>query len=262
MQGGLAPLVAGFIVALLLSRLKLGGLAAAAGFLVCVALVSGFAFTPLTATRKIVTLGIAAPLVGIAIDLALKAGRTAIIVLATLAAVAAVWVFWPVLAQKDMQQALLAGAGVAALIAWLVSTSTPLGSAPLRAGAASLALGVGTGACAILGGSALYGQYGIALGAGTGGFLLWQMLSGKKIAAGATLTLPMAIIAGLLGAGAVLLAQLPWYAPVILALVPLAARLPAPERSPAWIQAVILSVYTLAVAAAAFFIVWRPGVVS
>ena len=85
------------------------------------------------------------------------------------------------------------------------------------------------------------------------------MLSGKKYEAGATFTLTLALTGGLLAVATLILAQLPWYSLLALAFIPLAARLPAPEKSPLWIQAVVISACTLAVAAAAMALTWQSG---
>src|SRR5512135_2040530 len=68
-QGGLVPFVVALIAAELLQRLRLSGLAVAAAFSATVYLVSGFSFDPLTASRKIVLLGFAAPVVAILLSL-------------------------------------------------------------------------------------------------------------------------------------------------------------------------------------------------
>ena len=112
---------------------------------------------------------------------------------------------------------------------------------------------------AILGASAPYGLYGIAIGAGAGAFLLVQMLTNRQTAAGSTLVLPAAVGAALLAAGAVLLAKLAWYALVPLVLIPLTARLPAPERMPVWVRAIVLSAYAHAAAAASWVLAWKLG---
>jgi hypothetical protein len=247
-QGGVAPFVVGLIVVAILAKAKLGGLAVTAGFAVAVALASGFAFTPLTATRKVVLLGLLAPLVGIAMDFALRKSRTLTVVIALACGALTVWVFWSVLQQKPVGEALLLAGSLAVFVAWLVGSMLELAGQPVRAGAAALMLGLGTGVSAILGASALLGLYGIAIGAGAGAFVLAQMLTGKKIAAGATLTLSAAVAAGLVAAAALVLAQLPWYALIVLGLIPLAARLPASDRLPVWTQAFIVSGYGFAVA--------------
>jgi hypothetical protein len=53
-----------------------------------------------------------------------------------------------------------------------------------------------------------------------------------------------------------MLAQLPWYSVLVLSLVPLAVRLPAPQSAPAWLRAVIFSCYGFVVAALACVLAW------
>ncbi len=259
-QGGVAPFVAALIVVLVLGRVRLAGLAVVVAFCTAVYLISGFSFTPLTATRKIVLLALAAPVIGVLVDFAFKPTRLGTAILALGAGLATLWVFWPVLQQKDLKIALLMGGGTAVCVAWLVGFSlAALGAHPVRAGATGLGFGIGVGVSAVLGASALYGQYGISLGAAAGAFLLPQMLGGKKYEAGATFMLPLALTGGLLAAATLILAQLPWYSLLALAFIPLAARLPAPEKSSFWIQAVAVSACTLAVAAAAIALTWQSA---
>ena len=256
-QGGVAPFVAGLIVAAVLGRARLGGLAVVAGYALAVALVTGIAFTPLTAVRKVVLIALAAPVLGIAIDFVLRAGRTLETLVAAACGALTVWVFWSVLQQKELGEAVLLGGVSALFVAWLVAVTMPLSGEPVRAGAAALVLGLATGISAILAASALLGLYGIGLAAGAGGFLLWQMLTGRRITAGATLTLSASVAAGLFAAAALFLAMLPWYALIAFALIPLAARLPVPARFPIWAQAILLSVYCFAIAFVAFVLTWR-----
>ena len=255
-QGGVAPFVVGLVVVAILAKAKLGGLAVVAAFAVCVHLASGLTFTPLTSLRKLVLLGLVAPLVGIAVDFVLRTGRTLTAVIAAACGALTVWVFWSVLQQKPAPEALLLGGGTAVFVAWVVGWTMDVGGQPVRAGAASLMLGLGAGISAILGASALLGLYGIAIGVGAGAFLLVQMLTGRRIAAGATFTLSASLAAGLVAAAALVLAQLPWYALLALGLVPLAARLTASDRLPVWAQAFIVSAYGLAVAVIAFVLTW------
>jgi hypothetical protein len=257
-QGGAAPFVVALIVALILGRVRLGGLSVVAAFATAVFFVAGFSFVPLTATRKIILLGFAAPIVGMLADFAFKPARIGGMVLALAGAAGALWVFWPILAQKETQQAWLLGVTAAVSIAWLIGFSQIyLSGNGVRAGAAGLGLGLGAGVAAILGASASYGLYGIAVGAGAGGFLLPQMISGKKTEAGATFMLPAALITGLIAAGAMVLAELRWYSVLVLALVPVAACLPLPEKAPLWLQAVLVSFYCFMVAGAACALNWQ-----
>jgi hypothetical protein len=84
------------------------------------------------------------------------------------------------------------------------------------------------------------------------------MVLGRRVAAGTVLALPAAALPALIAAGAVLLATLPWYVLGLLALIPVAVRLPVPRSAP-WLQAVVASVYTLAVAGAACALAWQAG---
>src|SRR2546425_3147236 len=129
----------------------------------------------------------------------------------------------------------------------------------VRAGAAGLALGVGAGGAAILGASLTYGLYAMAVAAGSGAFLLVQMIIGRKIHAGATFMLAAALVTALLAAAAMILAQVPWYAVVALALVPLAASLPVRAGAPVWLQAVLLSFFGLFMAGIACALAWHAG---
>jgi hypothetical protein len=82
------------------------------------------------------------------------------------------------------------------------------------------------------------------------------MISGRKTDAGATFMLPATLTAGLVAAGAMVLAQLQWYSVLTLALVPVAARLPVPEKAPLWLQAILVSLYTVIVAGATCGLAW------
>lgn len=256
-QAGVAPFVVALVVVVLLQRARLGGLAVTAAFLTTYYLVAGFTFSPLTATRKVALLAMAAPIVGMLADFAFKPTRAGIAVLALAGAGGALWAFYPVLSQKESPQAWLMGASALAAVAFMVGfAQLRLAQEPVRAGAAGLALGLGTGIAAVLGASISYGSEGIAIGAASGAFLLPQMITGKKSFAGTAFTLSATLAAGLLASGAMVLASVPWYAVLILALVPVAVCLPVPGKAPVWLQAVLLSLYGFVVSAAACYLTW------
>jgi hypothetical protein len=256
-QGGVAPFVVALVVALALQPLRLAGLSIIAAFATCVYFVSGFQLTPLTATRKILLLCIAAPLIGVVLDFAFRPNRSGAALLALAAAAGALWAFWPVLAQRLASDAWLLGGTAALAVAFMVGfAQLQLAGDAVRAASAALGLGLGAGVAAIFSATALYGLYGIALGAGAGAFLLPQMIRGQKSFAGATFTLSAMLTGGLIGAGAMILAKLPWYSLAALAFVPVAARLPGPEKSPVWLQAVIFSLYAFVVAGLACLLAW------
>ena len=256
-QGGVAPLAAGLILAVAMVRARLSGLAAAGGFLTAVVLMGSFSFWPLTATRKILLLAMLSPALGVIADFAFKPHRATGFLLGALFALASVWVFWSVLVQRPIGEAIALSGGIAAFILWTVASTTALHAEPLRAGSAGLALGLGTGIGAILGATAVFGLFGIALAAGTGGFLLVAMILGKRVAGGMTLALSVSVISAFVGAGALVLANAPWWSLPVLALVPLAARLPVPGGAPAWLHAIVVSLYTIAVAAAYCVLAWK-----
>lgn len=254
-QSSALPFVAGLLAAVILFPLRLGGLAAGAGFAATVAVVGNFALDPLTVTRKIVLVGGAAALFGALADLAFKPTRSAGVVLGAVFAGAALWVFSSVLRQKIPAEVAILGAGLAGFAWWMVAATISLHYDAVRAGAAGLALGLGAGFAALLGASGLLGQYGMALGAGSGAFLLLVMVLGARVEAGASLTLTASVLAALIASGAVLLAKLHWTALIALALVPVLVRLPLP-RGPAWMQALVASAYGFVAAGGALAIAW------
>ena len=258
-QSSAAPFLVGVVVASILFPIRLAGLAAGAGFLAAVWMIGAFGLAPLTATRRIVVLGAAAPVLGVLADLAFKPTRATPPVLGALFGAGSIWVFWSVLSQKPAAEGALLGGGIFALVLWTVAFAVSLRDQAVRAGAAGLFLGLGAGAGAVLGASALLGQYGLALGAACGAFLLLAMILGKRVVAGATLTLTASVAATLIAAGAMLLAKLPWTSLAALALIPLAVRLPLPAKSPAWIQAIVASLYALAPAAGAWALAWQSS---
>lgn len=251
------PFAAALLVALALSPLRLGGLSVLAAFFACAYFVSGLQLSPLTATRKILVLVVAAAAVGVLVDFAFKPNRLGATILAIAAAGAGIWAFWPLLVQKGGSQAwLLGGVTTVALALSVVVAQSQLAHDGLRAGSAALAMGLGTGIAAIFAASASYGLLGIALGVGAGGFLLPQMISGNAKFAGATFTYTAVVAAALVACGAMVLAQLQWYAVLVLALVPAATRLPAPRAAPAWLRAVLFSLYGFVVAGIACVLAW------
>lgn len=257
-QSSALPFLVGLVAAALLFPLRLAGLAAAAGFAAAVLAIGNFAFEPLTATRKIVVLGAAAALLGVVADLAFRPTRFTGGVLGALFGGAALWVFVSILSQKSPLDAAVLGAGLVAFTGWLVAATVSLHYDPVRAGAAGLGLGMGAGFASVLGASALLGQYGMALGAASGAFLLLVMVLGARVEAGTTLTLTVSVLSALIAAGAMLLAQLPALSLAALALVPVAVRLPLP-RVAGWMQAVVASVYAFVAAGGACALAWMAS---
>jgi hypothetical protein len=256
-QASLAPFLAGLIVTLALFKLRLGGLAAVAGFCTTAYLAGGLSFTPpLSATRKIMLLGVVAPALGLLADLAFRASRMTEYVLGLAFGAAALWVFSTVLAQKPPLQMVIAGCGLVLFASWTIGWTASLQRNSVRAGAAGLGLGVGAGVAALMAATASFAQYGMGLGAAAGAFLLVQMVLGRHIEAGLTFCLTVGVLGALIAAAAHMLAGLGWTELAILAAVPIAARLPVPKRWPVWAQAILLSLYTLACGGAAAYMAY------
>jgi hypothetical protein len=250
-QASLAPFLAGFLVALALFKLRLGGLAAVAGFAATAWLIGELQFTPLTAKRKLMLVALAAPALGLVADFVFRPGRMTAYALGVLAGGAAAWVFSSVLMQKAPLQIFIAGGGIVLFVAWTVAFTASLHGNSVRSGAAGLGLGLGAGVAALMAASASFAQLGMALGAASGGFLLVQMILGRRIDAGLAFCLAAGVQGALVAAGALMLANLRWIELAILAAVPLAARLPLPTTWPVWGQATLASLYTVTCGGAA-----------
>lgn len=256
-QAGVVPFLAALLTAELLQRVKLSGLAIIAGFAATIYLASDFSIAPLTASRKIVVIGLAGAL--FALPLSLMKARWISTLLAALGGAAAIWTTQRILQQQNTQLMLLWGAGCAAYVAALTWGMDRLDKEPLRAATAATALGMGTGGAALVGASALLGQFGLAIGAAAAAHILIQLISRQALPAGRILTLPVALISGLTGCLAVLSAQLPWYTLPILAGIPFAAGLlPLPGKS-APAQVLLLTLLTGVLAAGAIYLTWRTA---
>lgn len=249
-QSGAAPFLAGVAAALLLFPLRLSGLALAAGFFAALHLTGRLDFHQ----RMFIVL-LAAPVFGALVDLAFRPTRSAGVVLGIVFAMATFWVYLRVLGHKPPQQLALHAVGITLLTALMVAFLVASHTEPARAGAAGVGLGVALGAGAWLS-SFLYDRAGFALAAAAGGFLVLSMILGRGVVPGASFTLSGGVFAALLAAGAVLSGRLPWQPAAALPLVPLAVRLPVPERSHPAAQALVALLYALAAAGGVCAIVW------
>ena len=260
-QAGVVP----FIVALLSAALlrKAGwywaGGALVAGFAVAVYLSVGFQFQPWTSTRKIVALILGAAAVGLLYDLYPYQRRWLIPITAAAAIAAVWWVVWPVLSRSAGLEFWLLAAGISVYTAWCAVMMDALRAKPVALSGAAVALGFGAGITALLGASALLGQWGIALGVSAGALWLFVTFT-RNTAIGSLAALPLGAGAALIGCAAAVYAKLPWTSLAILALIPLAARLFWFPRLPRLAQAALSMLVTAALAAAAvWFTLQRTG---
>ncbi len=259
-QAAIVPFIAALVVGLLLKPVGWywAGLAVIAGFYASVSLITGFEFTPLTSTRKLVLIGICAAIAGLVLDYFAPKPRQLYPLLAVLGGSAVLWVIWPPLMRMNGVVLWMYGAGSVAYVIWTLLSLESLRNRALRADVAVTTLGLGTGIAALMGASALLGQLASALAAATGAFLLLSIFK-KTLPVGLLMLLPAALLSGLIGVNAMTYAKLPWHSLLALAAIPLLARIPLPKKLPLWGQATTLMMLTLPAAAGAIYLVWREA---
>jgi hypothetical protein len=249
-QAGLGPFFVGIAAALVFYPMRLSGLAAACGFFAAV-----YFTGQLELEKKLLLLSVAAALLGALVDLAFRPTRKAGLVLGILFGIAACWIFISVLGGMPAQKLALHAVGLGALVATTVAFSVLSYDEPPRAAAAGVGLGLATGVIAFLGGAQLLALWSFGLAAGAAGFLVVAVILARGIVAGASFTLSAGVIGAALAAAVTLQRGLLWYHAAILALIPLAVRLPVPHRNAA-AQAIVALLYALALAAGVCALVW------
>lgn len=256
-QAAVAPLLAALLVGGVLLRTRLAWLAIVAAIATAIALVTGVSFSPLTAARKALLLILAAPLVGFALDARLSAAPVrGLAAIAALFGLASVWVYWSVLSQREVGEALALGGGVALFVAAMVALSSRLRGDGVAGGAATLALGVAVGASAFLSASVGNLSNGLALAAGGGAMLLMQFVLNRTAPPGSLGMLTTAVAASLFAATTFLLAQMPWHVLPLLLLPPAAAALPVGRERPLRARLVAASALALIAAALPVIAAW------
>ena len=256
-QAGLAPFLVALITAELFQRVRLSGLAIIAGFAATVylAMASNFTIDPHTAPQKIVLLGLISASLGLLLSLIRLPWFS--LLLPVLGGAAALWTVQRILQHQAPQVVALWGAGCAAYVAVLVWSMDMLEHDTPRAASAATALGIGTGGAALVGASALLGQFGLALGSAAAAHLLIQMISNKTLPASRVFTLPLAMIAGLTGCVAVLSARMPWYALAVLVFIPVVVRIVPLHKQSVRIQGLLYTLLAYTFAGGAIYLTWR-----
>lgn len=245
-QSGLLPFIVSLVTGLVLKRWgwAWAGVCILLGYLVATLPLNGVQFVPLTGTRKVILLAIAAGVFGLVINPMQLAVRLRFVLFFALGAVAVTWIIWPVVSRKETIELVALMAGGVVYCGWLAASLDILRQDSLRAVSAAVALGAGTGLAATLGASALLGQMGISIAAASGACLIIVIFSARS-AADSVLTFAIGLVLGLLGYVAFVFARLPWFALLPLALVPLVARVPLPQRLPRILQAVAITAVAL-----------------
>ncbi|HYF17960.1 MAG TPA: hypothetical protein VEA40_08830 [Ramlibacter sp.] len=260
-QAGIAPFLAALVVAAPLARTRFLGLSQLAGFLVLAALAIGFSFESLTAVKKLVLVAIGSGIAAVLLE-ALPARRELRGLVLVLLGAGCIWMLWRLLAQREGAGPYAAGLLGAAYVIALAWSTLRVSADPVRGASAGLMIGLGTGALAILGASAVLGSAAIAVGASCGAALLVQMLRGQPAAVGTTVAFPAVAVAGLAGVLATQSGVLPWYCLLPVLAAPW-ATLVAPESiRRVWLKAVVSSALALVPMLAAVVLAWMAPAAS
>jgi hypothetical protein len=257
-QYGLAPFLAGLVVAELCNRLRISGLALIAGIVTTAALSArGLPpLVPIAAPDRIVFAAAFAAIAGLVLDLAPKLRRPVAAAAALCAGAAVIWIVWPKVNPSNWLN-MLPNTGLGVMYAvWTAGTLTLLADTPERAGAAGVGAGGAIGVCALIAGAPQLAAIAFAVASASGAYVLIQIISNARLSCGLLFALPLAAACALIPPAAVLSAGLSWYLMPALALVPAAALIPISERLAPGARAVLAFAVALAAGAGVAAIAW------
>lgn len=259
MQSGILPLT--FALIAIFALRPLGWLWASLGlslaFFVAVYFIAGYQVMPLTSTRKIIMLGFAATIIGLALDALPITRRSVLWLLGIFGATAVLWVLWPLLTRKTGSEFWLLALSSAAYVIWLTTMiERQRRATPSAIYAGILAISIGTGISAVFGASAQLGQLGGAMAAATGAYILFG-LAGRNIPTGISLAFPAALIGALIGISGTVYATLPWFSLIPVAIIPALLALPLPAGFSNQKKLLLMCAITMAAAMVAIGISWQ-----
>ena len=263
-QSALVP----FVIALLayLGLRKITGTAwlwaLLAAFLASAALINGLIATPLTGTRKIILLVIAAIFIAATFRWVIPGNSLQRRFTTIISGISLLWVFWAVVSRMDSAAMVLFLAGSISLVLALEYLFVRVIDKPAQLHSAGFSLLLGVGLAATAAASALLGQLALALAAASGGAFLGWILTGSTPAKQSTqpiVVLPYIMAPALLGVAAVIFARLPWYALIPLTAIPLVVGLVPQKAESRLLRAILSSLPGLIIALAVAFYVWQTG---
>lgn len=257
-QAGVAPFLAGLVTAELFNRLRLSGLALAAGVATTVFLALPSALTaalddPL---RKLLAVILAGGALGLLLDLLPPLRRILAALIAVAAAALVVWATWPTLAPERLLGIYTAGSLALAYAAWTAGATSLLARLPERASAAGIALGISSGASLWLNGAHDLALLAFAAGAASAAHWSIQLISNEPLRCGNTFTLALAAVVALAPPIGTLTAALPWPWLLGLAGVSAAALIPLSATVPARTKGLLALLITGAAGAGAVALGW------
>ncbi len=256
-QGGIAPfLVAALIAGLFINVRVVAALALVGGVLTTALLTTGIQFDPLDSTRKIILLIILASIAGLILDaFNTKYNTASIIPIIFAVVVALLWITWPVISREPSMDSLLPFVGYIVYAVWMTGVFLKFKELPrISAAAAATSTGLGIGVVALVGSSALLGQFGLAFGAAAAAYLISQMIRRNDDASTYTFCITTAVFAALMMPAAVIYAKVPWMALPLIALAPLGAFYPFDEYKGILKNVIgVLALMAVPIAAAVYF---------
>lgn len=261
-QSAVVPFIVSFLVYLSLRRQTSSAWiwAVFAAFLISVGLINGLTITPLTGTRKIILLILVSFMLAASIGVFVADIKLRRAILTAFAVLALLLVFWKIAMRKEALDMAVFFAGSLALVLILTWSFERIGDNFTRLHGAGFSLLIGTGLSATAAASALLGQLALSLSAASAAVLLgWVIKGDAENGKRSNATLPYALAATLLGLAAVILARLPWYALIPLALIPLVTSFVPKISENRFIHALITSLPGLCIALAVAFLVWQTG---
>jgi hypothetical protein len=260
-QGGIAPFIVAFVIALIFMRINVfAGLAVVAGFITMVLLTTGFSFSPMTSTRKLTLLVLLVPVIAFLLQISHKYTDTVLKACYGLAGLAMIWILWPVIMRTPVSEIILPVISYVVYAAWMMGMFMRMSELPAAtAGTAAMTTGFAIGGSSLIGASALLGQMGMVLGSTAAAFLLVQLIFRREEFADLTFTMTSGLIAALLLPAAIVYAKVPWLVLPLVALIPLISIYPFADEENVWKNTAYL-VMTIAVPVGiAFYLTWQSA---
>ena len=269
-QSGVIPFVVSLVVYLLLVKRwpEWSALGALAGFYFGAASMGVLDLAPTRSANKIFLVGLGFVILGIVFDaVAANASnserkhRFTVLALVVLMLSAVGWLIFKPVSRQDGFEIVLSLGLSAIWTAWVAGWILSLKSQPIRAYVVTTFLALAIGICTAIGASVLLGQLSIGLGVACGAILLVACFSNVTKVAYKYLA-PVIILCVCIGVAGVIYAKVSWLTLLILAIIPLVARLPIPVAWPRLAQASLASLYVVLCASTAVFLTWWQSVQS
>lgn len=235
---------------------------------VAATLIQGVDYYPLTATRKILILGLVVPVLLMAVKYYLRPRSLHIWILICSILLMTLWVLWPVLMYKGVFDAALVFGSVSVFFIWTVvslfsvdadtGTDANSGFASERVSVAVMMMAVAGGLAATLAASALLGQLIASIASAMFGWLI-LLLVFPGAGLNKTVILSCGILIALLVSSAVVYANLPVASVWTLAVIPFLVKIPIAASWSRIKRMSMLVLVSLPAAVMSVYIAWQSA---